>query len=293
MVRHSSKHNKKSGRASRRTSPLPLSHFSDDLEHPPEERTSELVMGKFTPKQVLFTLEKSGLLDCLRAQGFETFKLLIRSRDPFQHYLALYDKEELPDRLLGELLLRQTFFRAQAPFFPPIHQKNLPVLQIEWLLLQNPRAKFTPQRPRLPGQLHPGSGTGRIAVQLLLMLARYLDMSAIVNVPEYFHNAQLYARLFRFFDPHLEGRRQAIERDLLTNHPLARVSWAIERDCVLENDRPFQWFTAPQFIALSRMFREYFRCGEYRRRVNAAKEFYHYQLDLDCWEQKAPDLASV
>src|SRR6185312_11389377 len=71
-------------------------------------------------------------------------------------------------------------------------QPPLDVVQVEWLLMQNPRGAFTAQRPRLPGQVLPGTGLGRAVHGLLVIMAGRLQRDALVVVPAHHHLAEGY-----------------------------------------------------------------------------------------------------
>jgi hypothetical protein len=45
-------------------------------------------------------------------------------------------------------------------------------LAVRWLALQDPRGRFTPERPRLPGQRYPGLGLGKRLYERLMVWAK-------------------------------------------------------------------------------------------------------------------------
>ena len=97
------------------------------------------------------------------------------------------------------------------------------VLQLEWLLLQNPRADFGPYRRPLPGQTHPGLGMLKEVFGWLVVVAEVLELDGIAYVPSNYHVAAQSRRLVSFVDPRHEAWMQALE-ELLTGVPLAVAS---------------------------------------------------------------------
>src|SRR5690554_7171923 len=89
-----------------------------------------------------------------------------------------------------------------------------PMLNIHWLLMQNPQASFGPGRLPLPGQTHPGTGLGEQVMGLLRNSCRRLKLGGLVTVPAHFHNAMMYAGTYHYIDPNAEGALLALHRDL-------------------------------------------------------------------------------
>jgi hypothetical protein len=159
--------------------------------------------------------------------------------------------------------------RARLPPAP-----NL--LNIRWLSLQNPLARFSADRPRLPGQRFPGTGFGRVCAHLLADLARANGRDGIVNVPEHFHNAVLYAsENFHFLNPEDQGRFEKIADDLrhdFDRRGMAAVSWAVSLGFLLCNGEQFVWEAHEQVLPFTRMMAAYFESPEYCQIVRDTKE---------------------
>jgi hypothetical protein len=258
--------------------------FGTKMEKPP----SLFFLGYYTKEGIELALEKYGVYRRFEEIGFGNLELLIDTQDPYRQRLALYSViGKLNARLLlAEIVVSRKHIKFDSPFPSPVAGKSFEMLFIEWLCLQDPRKKFTGERPRLPGQEYPGLGGGKIALQLIILASRRLRLDGVLNVPEYYHNAEMYSRAFKFVDPVFEGKRRAIERDLLKENDLAGISWAIDSDCVRENDEPFKWFISEQLVPLNAELKQYFKCKEYQTLVNKALEKYQYSLDRQCWEQK-------
>lgn len=189
----------------------------------------------YTEAGLRTAIREYGLDAKMRAIGIDDFELRITEEDAFRHRLeVLLPDAELEDRHVMDLRIHLT--RVGLPGV----EEHADVVMIEWLLMQNPRAPFTPERPRLPGQRYPGTGLGRDVAQLLFLLTRRVQREALVTVPERFHLAELYRRAgWRPVNLDLEHTLS----DVLaaTRHlSFAARAWAVERGLVRdEHGVPF------------------------------------------------------
>lgn len=170
-------------------------------------------------------IEHYGLHDKLVARGLGDYELAVTQEDPFHHRLELTlppDGEHVMD--LHVHLGRLT--RADMA--------SVDVVIVEWLLMQNPRAQFSAERPPLPGQKHPGTGLGKDVAQLLVLMCRRVHRAALVVVPERFHLAELYARA-GWLAPSEAGDRLIDEVKLADpSLSFAERAWAMELGCVFD-----------------------------------------------------------
>lgn len=277
----------------RRLEEIDFSFSEEELFDRSMEKTPSLLfLGYYSREGIELALQKYGVYERFRELGFGNLQLVMDTRDPYRQRLAIYSViEGLNARLLlSEIVVRRKFVKFAPPFSSPVAGQSYEMLFIEWLCMQDPRKKFTLERPRLPGQEYPGLGGGKIALHLISMACRRLRLAGVISVPEYFHNAQMYSRAFMFIDPDSEGKRRAIWRDLMDGLNLANVSWAIERGCVYENGKPFKWFIDDQMIPLQRDLKAYFTSSAYLSRVREAEAQYLYTLDEKRWEKQRKQL---
>jgi hypothetical protein len=245
------------------------------LELRPEElglpSTGEprLFLGRFSTGALRGALEAVGIPAFLATRGFPDVRVDTDLAEG-EHRLRVAAADD--GALLVELRLAElatplpTAVRGSGP-------ETLHVLAILWVALQNPRASFTPERPRLPGQEHPGLGVGRRLYEVLRGWAGAFGKDALLNVPEHYHNALFYAAQFRFLDPVEQGRFEALRRDL-SGLRVADASFAIEegrvRDAVPETT--FAWdpgaMVAPAGAALTAVLQG----APYREAVAAARD---------------------
>jgi hypothetical protein len=225
--------------------------------------------------------------------GFENLELSINTSDPYKQRIAVYHQEKKPDNLLGEVVVKKRHVTIYPPFPTLIYGRNFEFVAVEWLCMQNPMANFSPDKPRLPGQKYPGLGMGEMVMEILTIMAGRLRTAGLLNVPEHFHNAQMYSAQFAYIDPLHEARRLAISRDLLTENTLSKVSWAIDLDCVTENNQPFQWSGSEQVIPLDRDLKDYFSSKDYKQFVEKTVQQLSYTLDQDKWKRKAGQIENI
>ena len=119
-------------------------------------------------------------------------------------------------------------------------EKRAPLLYVHWLALRNPRARFSDERPRLPGQDVPGLGLAKEMAELLMRMAMRLGLEGIGFRPASYHLAFQGREVLRFVDPARQGRFEALVRDL-AGLPLLDATRAVMEGRVLINGKPYQW----------------------------------------------------
>jgi hypothetical protein len=240
-----------------------------------DKKSPTLWLGHYTEHEIQHLLEKFGILPALKEKGFANLIIAIEPLDPFVQALRIFNEKADADHQLAEFRLRE------VAFSPPLAaDAPLTMLKIEWLLLQNPQAKFSPARPRLPGQRHPGLGLGKQAVQFLVHLAEAHCLAGVLNFPEFFHNAYLYLEYFHYCDPRLKGIVLALRRDLI-ELSLAELSWAVFLGCVNDANtgQTYEWQADALVLPLDEHLKKYFGSAEYEQSVYRALAEARFVLD--------------
>jgi hypothetical protein len=247
-----------------------------------DEKSSTLWLGHYTEQEILHLLEKFGILPRLKAKGFAHPIIVIEPLDSFSQAMRMFNKEAVADNLLAEFRLGEVAFSHQHL----ASDRPLTMLKIEWLLLQNPQAKFSPDRPRLPGQSHPGLGLGMQTVQFLVHLAEAHHLAGVLNFPEFFHNAYLYLEYFHYCDPHLKGIVLSLRRDLL-ELSLAELSWAIYLGCVNDANtgQTYEWQADALVLPLDEKLKKYFGSTSYEQIVYHTLAEARFVLDREKFEK--------
>ncbi len=241
------------------------------LFQPPEARIDRF-LGLYTEEGGQLALERYGFLQMLRDKGFDNLLLSTDTSDASRHALRIHFEQRDPEHLLVEMVLS----------FKPLRLPNGTtgkMLNVEWLLMQDPRRSFPPDRPPLPDQQRPGLGLFYWQGQLLRLMATRLECDGLMNNPQQFHNASLYGKVMKFVDPVDEGTLRALERDL-AGLPLGEASHAVDTGRVREvGGDPFQWKPHPQVLPISLSMQVYFDSKEYRSQVVEVRDRSKFVLE--------------
>jgi hypothetical protein len=240
-------------------------HFANaDLDQLAGKKSSALWLGRYAEDEVRRLLEKFGILPALGAKGFSEIFIGIEPIDRFLQALKIFSAKPAAENLLAEFRLREVSF-SHSCF---ANAAPLNVLKIEWLMLQNPHADFSAERPRLPGQRHPGLGLSKHVLQFLIHLTKTQQLAGILNFPEFFHNAYFYFEHFYFCDPRLKGLVLALRRDL-NELSLAELSWAVYLGCVIDANtgKTYDWQAEALVLPLDEKMKKYFGSPEYEQNV--------------------------
>ena len=224
---------------------------------------SRLFLGRFDAAALRRELEREGILRGLAARGYEEvgFRTTFESGEHRLRIRPRGGRTSLVDLRVVETTLVVTE--------EMVRRGGLEVLSVlfnSWLSLQDPRALFTPERPRLPGQRFPGLGLARAFYALLARWAREWGKDAVLATPEYFHNAVFYSPAFRFLSPREQGRFEALRRDL-SELPVAQASAAVVEGRVrdLSLGQSLAWHPGLMVSAVSAQLARTLGGEDYRR----------------------------
>ncbi|HVN32141.1 MAG TPA: histone deacetylase [Thermoanaerobaculaceae bacterium] len=211
-------------------------------------------------------LERFGILQQIRARGFKAPLVHLDLDHPLGQTLKIFGD---PDR--RDLLVELRVHRSTRAV--PGHA----VLEVEWMLLQNPREQFVDARPALPGQQHPGLGMLPEFFGWLVVLSETLSLDGVLFHPNHYHVAALSHRHARFLEPHAEALFRALQA-LLSGWPLEDASRAVDEGRVLDarSGEPVQWEGWAMVLPTSVRLRERTEGAAYEEAVKAA----HVRLSL-------------
>jgi acetoin utilization deacetylase AcuC-like enzyme len=225
-------------------------------------------LGFYTRQGLELTLERSGILDRLRSRGFAEPTVEMELGNPAGDTLRVYG-----DRDRRELLL-ETRLRVDRRQLP-----GMALLRIEWLLLQNPRAPFTPDRPRLPGQKHPGLGLLPDIIALLIVACDRMQLDGLLFVPSHYHTATQGRKHLRLIHPENEALVQALQK-ALAGLSLSEASTAVAEGRLVHarTGESLVWRPMPMVIPVSAALREHLDEAEYRKKVAETAGSYDFRL---------------
>ena len=230
------------------------------------------LLGYYTRQGIELAFERYGFCDLLRERGFDDLLISIDTRLADRHVLRIHFEHRDPDHLLIEVA-------AALRSIDPGGAVEYPMVRIEWLLMQNPKASFALDRPPLPGQQYPGLGLFRWFGEILRLMAVRLERDGLMNNPEHFHNGHLYGKVMRFLRPDDEAVLRAIERDL-GDVPLVELSAAINDGRVVEatSGEVLRWSARSQVLAVTPRLQAYFAADVYQRQLEQRLSELQYRL---------------
>lgn len=219
------------------------------------------LLGYYSLQGMELALERAGMLDRVRGLGFPSPALEFDLDNPSGDTVRLYG-----DAARTELLVeaRVRIDRAMVP--------DAALLRIEWLLMQNPRARFTAQRPRLPGQKHPGLGLLPDVMALLIVSCERLQLDGLLFVPAHYNTATQGRKYLRFLEPADEAFLRALEK-ILAGLPLSEATHSVEQRRVVDTrtGRAVAWRNMPMVYPVTDRLRSRITGEEYERRVAEAE----------------------
>jgi acetoin utilization deacetylase AcuC-like enzyme len=218
-------------------------------------------LGRFSRHAVEFQLEQLGVLDNMRRRGFDELRLSLDAPKGLGQVLRIHGA---PDERGLLMELKASRSRSIVPGFE--------VIEIEWLLLQNPRASFSDRRPQLPGQSHPGLGMLRDMAAWLIVVSEKMRLDGIAFVPSQFYMAAVGRRHLKFVSPEAQGRYEAI-REVLKDLSLGSANRALIEGVVVdgESGRPVSWEPVPMVLPVSSRLRAEISSTRYRERAASTR----------------------
>ncbi|MGB6640479.1 MAG: histone deacetylase [Thermoanaerobaculia bacterium] len=226
------------------------------------------LLGRFTPHEVELLLEWTGFMDRLRAKGFRDTVLEFDLENPTGHTIRLFCDSHRSE-LLMELRLR--IDRQTQP--------GMELLEIAWLLLQNPRTSFSAREQALPGQQHPGLGLLNDVMALLILVCDELRLDGILFVPSHYHLAATGKKYLRFLQPEDEARFRALQ-EATSGLPLGKASQAIDDGTLIDTatGEKVQWRPTTMVLPISDQLHDLVEGEGFEARVKEAGEKLRFRL---------------
>ncbi len=239
--------------------------LGDLVGAPPARR----ILGFYSVHGIELALERYGLLDGMRARGFDDLDVSVDPSDPARQRITVRGRKEPgPARLLMDLVLSR---RKRPTSNGSNGARPLELLSIEWLQLQDPSASFSLRQPPLPRQEHPGLGMVREVMEMLVQSCLRLGLDGIVIHPSAFHVAALAAGHGSFLDPRLQGRFEAA-RAALSAVELGEASRIVEEGRLRDVDgEVLRWAPDDFVIPVSERLQRWFEHPAYREQVEVSR----------------------
>jgi acetoin utilization deacetylase AcuC-like enzyme len=198
------------------------------------------LLGFYTAFGLELAFERYGLFEHLRRRGYPRARVELNLKSGTGETVTVRT-DDARRLVLVELVVRE--MREVVPYR---------LLSIEWLLLQDPLARPSPDRPLLPGQDHPGLGALRIMMGMLTMAAERLRFDGLSFVPAHYHTAAQSRGVLRFLDPRDEALFVGI-KEALGGRPLLEATHMLNAGGLIDETtgRSFSWKPARMVIPLS------------------------------------------
>jgi len=163
-------------------------------------------LSTLTEAELWQALENSQIIAELKNRGYYPVKLEIEFLTERDHrFYLLFNKEKIL-----HMRLRLSFFKLHRhPLMPATK-----LLFIDWMQSRHVLKPDPGTRGLFPGQDVAGLGIFNRIDHFLRDLVVATHAYGGFNIPEYFHDALLFHRAFRFYDPAREAFFRALIRDL-------------------------------------------------------------------------------
>ena len=242
-------------------------------------RGGDLFLGYYSVKGLEIIHEKYKITKRLNKLGFNNLKISIDTTDAFKHKIILNNFNNTIKETLIELVVKRDHVTIDLPFKTHLNGRKYECLIVEWLKMQNPRKDFSKERPRLPGQEYPGLGIGSHALELLIMASKRLGLQGIINVPDHFHNAFFYSKIFYYENPQDQAKLLAIIKEK-KKEKIYNIAWAIENSKLVDSatGSVFKWGGKRQVLPLVKDWAKLYTSKSYKGAVEKNLKKSKYKL---------------
>jgi len=265
----------------------PLFEEEDIFADLAEKKGTSLFLGKYSLNEVLAVLRKRNFLsDARKRKLWPLVSEMDSSEFPLQRFQIFY-KEKKPDNLIVDLKIKEGTLQPKKDLAISALLKECKFLILDWLTLQNPLLEFTPERPPLPGQKHPGLSLGKKVMDIFIYLARLTRDDGLLAYPAYFHNALLFSRYFNFLNPDKEGEVIAIKKSF-PKVTFKQLAWIVHLGCLRsKDDEIYEWEAEGQVYPINKTLKGYLDSKDYKKRVKESQKEFHYWIDWECFKRKS------
>ncbi len=199
------------------------------------------IFGKFSEEEIYELMTWSGVFKKIRSRGYSNCYLELQYLSEMdQRIFIKWEKE-----VLVHIRLKLSSFRFRLTPGAPSRK----LLYIDWLMTRDPLRKEQFKKPLFKGQDAPGLGIFNELSDFVFNLALGLGVKGAFNIPEYFHDAVLFHRQFRFYDPQREAFFRALIRDL-RKYGAREISEAFSENRVYDQDGQIVNWVPGEMISL-------------------------------------------
>jgi hypothetical protein len=251
------------------------------------ETTPAKLLGYYSADGITYALRELGISGIVEQLGFRDFQVKVTG-DAWCQLFRINASAEGKTHLIAEGRFRKTSGPLPGDTFlkKEYGEKTYSLVIIEWFLLQNPLAEFSPHKPQLPEQVFPGLGIKDEVMEILFAVARRLELDAYILNAMFLHNAFIYSPEFFFCNPKRQAEYLAIKRDA-QDHSLQDLTLAVEGGFVYlqGQEEPYRWTGDTMVRPLSKELSGAFHRYGYRQLVENMAEEINYHFDWDSFRE--------
>lgn len=248
------------------------------------------LFGYYTASGVEYALTELGVFSLIERQGFKDLRVSL-SGDTWLQDMRIHGRAHGETQLVMEGRFRKTAWAvpADTPLKCHCGEEDYSTITIEWFLLQNPIARFTAEKPQLPGQQYPGLGIRDEVMEVFYAVARRLDVDAYLANTMLFNNAFIYSPVFFFLDPRRQAELSAIQI-AGQGHSLQDLSLAVDQGYLYQegSEEPYQWKGATMVRPLSPILQAAYRRSGYTQIVADMAAGMRFRFDWDEFQAARP-----
>jgi hypothetical protein len=220
----------------------------------------EKLFGKLNHEELYTMFEKAGIIRKLKERGYEDCEFITEFISNLDNRIFIKSKEQ-------EILIhiRLKF----SDFFIKAINENRKMIYIDWLLTQNVKLGTTLHKKKLfPGQEYPGLNIFGEFTNFIFLLYSELNCYGVFNIPEYFHDAVLFQKNFKFVSPEKQGYFLCL-LDTFKNIPIRKISNLIQENKIYfkEKDEVFIWLHGEMLSTENEQLKESIFDKDYFERV--------------------------
>lgn len=253
------------------------------------KKGSILFLGRYSMSEVISVLAKKNFLKEARKRFLWPLAFDLDSSNYPSQRFQVFLRGKKPENLIADLKIRESEFLPEA--FPPSLQPFPPqkALALEWLTIQNPLQKFAGNQIPFPGQIRPGLGLRKKVMNVFVYLARLMRKDCLLAFPAYFHNAVLFSRYFKFWNPNKEGEFLTIRQQFI-HMQFKKLAWVVHLNCLRRHDGSiYEWKAEEQLYPLSRELKGYFDQKSYKEIVRQTVKTLSFEVDWEIFKRKSAD----
>ncbi len=228
------------------------------------------IFGKYAETEITELMDWSGIFEGIKDKGYDNMRIELQYLSDMDQRIFIKERDEV----LVHIRLKLSHFRFRL--HPGAPQKKL--LYIDWLMTRHPRSRHVRPDRLFPGQDLPGLGIFAQIQDFITNLTLGVGARGAFNIPEYFHDALLFHRVFSFYDPAREVVFRALIRDL-RKHGAREISRGLSEGRVINaENQVVRWTPGEMISAIDPELEELLWTPDYHTKVVRGLKRHRFSL---------------